>query len=364
MRLLQITASNVWRGHEQQIVYYYDEFQNKVEHQVLLCTPDTRLAEIAKEKNYNYYTLPYASGEKIKWIKKINQIVKEEKIDIILIHNSKAHTLSVVASLLFRLKIPMVFFRTLIKRVDTNFLRTWKYNYKYLKIVCVSQAVIDELKPAIKNPSTLSIVGSATDLDEFKNTKKSYKLHDELGLSHDAQLIANISAFVEFKDHYTFVRTVKLLKGKLPKAKFILIGKGELEDDIKTFAKEQGVDDVIIFLGFRKDIPEIFPDFDLFLFTSKLEPTGGVLLEAYASHVPIVASNAGGIPEVVVNGKTGLLCEKENPQAFADAVLKVMNDDILKQSFVENGYEHLKQNFTKQVIAEKMYQELKNALKK
>ena len=134
MRLLQITASNVWRGHEQQIVYYYDEFQNKVEHQVLLCTPDTRLAEIAKEKNYNYYTLPYASGEKIKWIKKINQIVKEEKIDIILIHNSKAHTLSVVASLLFRLKIPMVFFRTLIKRVDTNFLRTWKYNYKYLKI--------------------------------------------------------------------------------------------------------------------------------------------------------------------------------------------------------------------------------------
>jgi glycosyltransferase involved in cell wall biosynthesis len=362
MRLLQITASNVWRGHEQQIVYYYDEFDSKLEHQVLLCTPDTRLAEIAKEKNYNHHTLPYSSKNKWKWAKKIAQIVKDERIDLILIHNSKAHTLCVMASIIYGLKIPMVFFRTLIKRVDTNILRKWKYNYKYLvKIVCVSQAVIEELKPAINDVSRLSIVGSATNLEEFHRTKKSFKLHDELGLSHNTKLIANISAFVEFKDHYTFVKTVKLLKDKLENTKFILIGTGELQDDIKTFAKEQDVENDILFLGFRKDIPEIFPDFDLFLFTSKLEPTGGVLLEAYASHVPIVATNAAGIPEVVVNGKTGLLCEKENPQSFADAVLKLMNDFELREQLVKNGYEHLKENFTKEVIAKKMYRELLEA---
>ena len=90
------------------------------------------------------------------------------------------------------------------------------------------------------------------------------------------------------------------------------------------------------------------------MFTSKLEPTGGVLLEAYASHVPVIAAKAGGVPEVIVENETGLLCEKENPQAFADAVMKLVNNPELKKSLVEKGYNYLLENFTKEVITEKM----------
>src|SRR5690606_16349401 len=130
MRLLQITASNDWRRHEQQIVYNFDEFNTKIEHQVLLYPTNTRLADIHEQKTYTYYCLPYNSKSKKLWISNINKIVKEHKIDVILIHNSKAHTLCIMHSLLYRSKIPMVFFRTLIKKVDTNPLRKWKYNYK------------------------------------------------------------------------------------------------------------------------------------------------------------------------------------------------------------------------------------------
>ncbi|KAA5824417.1 glycosyltransferase family 4 protein [Algibacter amylolyticus] len=359
MRLLQITASSVWRGHEQQIVYYYDAFDSKIEHQVLICPTETKLAEIAASKNYNVHALPLKSEYSRSWIKKIKQVVKEEKIDLVLIHNSTAHTLCVIASLLSIKKTPLVFFRTLIKDIATNPLRKWKYNYKHLvKLICVSQAVIDVLGPSIKDHSRFSIVGSATNLDDFKLTSKSYKLHDELGLPHTTQLIANISAFVPFKDHFTFVKTVSILKDKLPNAKFLLIGTGKMEDEIKAFTKELGLENHILFLGFRNDIPEIFADFDLFLFTSKLEPTGGVLLEAYASHVPIVATNAAGIPEVVNHNQTGLLCEKENPESFAEAVLTVLENKEQKEKFIKNGFKHLKENFTKEVITEKMYDEL------
>lgn len=365
MRLLQISASNVWRGHEQQIVYYYDEFRNKIEHQVLLCTPHTRLAEIAAEKGYNYHTLPFTSEYDRKWMRKIAEIVKKDKIDIILIHNSTAHTLCVMASLFYGVKVPMVFFRTLIKRVDTNFFRKWKYNYTGLrKIVCVSEAVRESLLPAIKDPSRLSIVGSATNLEEFHIRHKRGVLQKELGLDDDTLVIANISAFVGFKDHPTFISAAAILRPQLGKVKFVLIGTGELEDEMKALAKEKGLEDDIIFLGFRKDIPEIFPDFDIFMFTSKLEPTGGVLLEAYASHVPVIAAKAGGVPEVVVDGKTGLLCEKENPQAFADAAMLLINDPSLREQLVKNGYEHLLANFTKDVIAEKMRHELTEVYEK
>jgi len=361
MRLLQITASSVWRGHEQQIVYYYDAFETKIEHQVLICPTETKLADIATSKKYNVHTLPLESEYSRSWIKKIKQVIKDEKIDFILIHNSTAHTLCVIASLLSIKKTPMVFFRTLIKNIATNPLRKWKYNYKHIvKLICVSQAVIDILKPSIKDHSRFSIVGSATNLDDFKHTSKSYKLHDELGLSHKTQIIANISAFVSFKDHFTFVKTANILKDKLPNAKFLLIGTGNMEDEIKAFTKKLRLENHILFLGFRNDISEIFADFDLFLFTSKLEPTGGVLLEAYASHVPIVATNAAGIPEVVNHNETGLLCEKENPEAFAEAALTILENNTLREKFIKNGYQHLKNNFTKEVITEKMYKELEN----
>lgn len=363
MRLLQITASNVWRGHEQQIVYYYDEFDSKIEHQVLLCPTNTRLAEIAEEKEYIFYDLPDYSKSKKLWISSINKIIKEHHIDIILIHNSKAHTLCIMHSLLYRSKIPMVFFRTLIKKIDTNALRKWKYNYKHLKkLVCVSQAVIDVLKPAIKDHSRFSIVGSATDISEFPKKEASGLLHREFNLPEETILIGNISAFVPFKDHHTFVNAAKIIKSKKENVKFILVGKGELEDDIKAYVKELGLEHDFIFTGFRKDIPEIFPEFDVLMFTSKLEPTGGVLLEAYNCQVPIVATNYGGIPEVVEDGKTGILCEKENAEDFADATLKILEDKNLSDQLVLNGEKHLLANFTKEIIAEKMLKELQDVL--
>lgn len=360
MRLLQITASKVWRGHEQQIIYYYDEFASKIEHQVLLCPTGTRLSEIASEKEYNLFTLPYKSEYDKKWVQLIHKIVKREQIDIILIHNSSAHTLCVLHSIFYRSKIPLIFFRTLIKKIDTNYLRKWKYNYKYLrKIVCVSQAVIDVLKPAIKDHTRLSIVGSATDLTEFPKKAATGVLHKEFNLPENTILIGNVSAFVPFKDHYTFVNAALLIKKEIPNVKFILIGKGKLEDDIKSHVNELGLSGDFIFTGFRNDIPELFPEFDVFLFTSKLEPTGGVLLEAYNCHVPIVATNYGGIPEVVIDGKTGLLCTKEDPKDFAEKTVKLLKDKELSYQLTQAGYKRLTEYFTKEVIALKMLNELK-----
>ncbi|XCF07369.1 glycosyltransferase family 4 protein [Tamlana crocina] len=364
MRLLQITASNVWRGHEQQIVYYYEAFNPRIEHQVLICPSQTKLSEIAEEKNFNVHSIPLKSEYSFSWIKKIKQIVREEKIDLILIHSSRAHTLCVISSILSSKKIPLVFFRTLIKDISKRKLSKLKYNYKYLvKLICVSQAVVDALKPSIKNHSRFSIVGSATDLAEFPKKEATGVLHKEFNLKHDTILIGNISAFVPFKDHYTFVDAAKLIKSELSNVKFFLIGTGKLENEIKDYVEKQGLKSDFVFTGFRQDIPEIFPELDLFMFTSKLEPTGGVLLEAYNCHVPIIATNAGGIPEVIVNGKTGILCEKENAKDFAKKALEVLNNKDLKIELIENGFKHLKENFTKEIITDKMYVELEKAYK-
>ena len=363
MKLLQITASKVWRGHEQKIIYLYEAYDEKqsFEDQFIVCGKDTPIYEVATNKNMQVIGFDFKSEYDFKFAKELSKIVKEKNIDVVLMHNSKSHTLAVLAHLFYKLDAPLVLCRTLIRRVDTNFFRKWKYNYKGIKkIICVSEAVVDVLKYAVKDHSKLSVVGSVTDIDKFKKQHSTGLIHEEFNIPKDYKIIGNIAAFTGFKDHYTWVDTVKILvKRNIFKAKYILVGIGELEEDLKQYVSDNNLNDHIIFAGFRKDIPNILPEFDLFLFTSNNEPTGGVLLESYACKVPIVAANAGGIPEVIVDNKTGLLAEVGNAVDFADKVEHLMNDEKLQKQLIENGYQHLKDNFTKDVISAKFYEELK-----
>ncbi|MDG5492366.1 glycosyltransferase family 4 protein [Psychroserpens sp. SPM9] len=363
MKLLQITASPVWRGHEQKIIYLYEAYRdnNTFEDQYIVCANNTPIYEVAKEKGMQVIGFDFKSEYDFKFAKQLSKIVKEKDIDVVLMHNSTAHTLAVLSHKFYKMPAPLVLCRTLIRRVDTNALRKWKYNYKGIKkILCVSQAVVDVLKFAVKDHHKLSIIGSVTDLEKFKKQAPNGMLHEQFNIPKDYKIIGNIAAFTGFKDHYTWVDAVELLvKRQAVKAKYILVGIGELEEDIKKYVADKHLNDHIIFAGFRKDIPDLLPEFDLFMFTSNNEPTGGVLLESYACKVPIVAANAGGIPEVIVDNKTGLLAEVGNPVDFADKVELLINNENLQKELVNNGYQHLKDNFTKAVISQKFYEALK-----
>ena len=362
MNLLQITISQVWRGHEQKIIYLYEAFENNpgIGNQYIFCAKDTPIHTIAVEKNMQVIGLDVSSKYDFKIARQISKFIKEHEIDIVFIHSSKAHTLAVISHLVFKHSAKLVLCRTLIKRVDTNFFRKWKYNYKGIKkIICVSNPVVDVLKFAVKDHSKMCVVGSVTDIDKFTKTKKNGLLNKEFNIPEDHKIIGNIAEFTGFKDHYTWIDTVKeLVKRNSFKATYILVGKGSLENDIRDYVHEKNLEAHIIFAGFRKDIPELLPELDLFMFTSNNEPTGGVLLEAYACRVPIIAANAGGIPEVVINNETGLLAEVGNPTDFADKVEFLISKPSLQKKLSENGYQYLIGNFTKKVIAEKMYNEL------
>lgn len=366
MRLIQVTASRVWRGHEQKIIYLYEAFKKYgyVEDQWIVCPKDSEIYQVATEKNMQAIGLEVKSEYDLKFAKALKQIAVKNKADIVFIHNSKSHTLAVLSHLLFGLNIPLVLCRTLIKRVDTNFFRKWKYNYKGIeKIICVSNPVVETLKFAVNDHSKLCVVGSVTDIEKFPKKESTGLLHKEFNIPEDYKIIGNIAEFTGFKDHYTWVDTVEILvKENQLKAKYILVGKGKLEAEIRQYVDDKGLTDHIIFAGFRRDVPEILPEFDLFLFTSNNEPTGGVLLEAYACNVPIVAANAGGISEVVVDGETGLLAKVGNGRDFAEKVMTLIDNKDLQQKFITNGYQYLLDNFTKEVIAKKMFNELQNVL--
>jgi glycosyltransferase involved in cell wall biosynthesis len=365
MRLIHFTASKGWRGHEQKIIYLYEAFRDfgYVEAQWLVCREDSDIYKAASEKGFNIIPFAYKSEYDFKMARRLREISDQNRADIVFIHSSQAHTIAVLSAVFCGLKTPLVLCRTLIKKIDTNFFRKWKYNYPGIrKIICVSQPVVDVLKPAIRDHSRLCIVGSVTDIAKYDKPASGI-LRREFNIPDDYKIVGNVSAFVPVKDHVTFVDAAEELSKRGIKAKYILIGDGPLEDETKALVKSKGLENDVIFAGFRKDVPDILPELDLFLFTSSNEATGSVVLEAYGARVPSVAARAGGTSEVLVDGKTGFLAEVKNPVDFADKAEKILTDNVLAKSFADAGYGFLKANFTKEVIAKKMFDALDAVLK-
>lgn len=357
MQLIHFTASNVWRGHEQMIIDIYESFRDNglVENQLIVCTTDSEIFKVATERNLQVQAFDFKSEYDLKFAKKFKKIVDEYGADVILIHNSKAHTISVLSSVFFGLKVPMVLCRTLIENIGTNFFRKYKYNYKGIKkIICISEPVVEILKPSIKDHDRMTVIGSVVDTDRFIHNKKNGFLHKEFNIPLEYKIIGNISAFSKVKDHYTWVNIVEELFKRGIKAKYILIGEGPLELEIKNYVKSKGLENEVIFAGFRNDVQKCLPEFDLFLFTSKSEATGGVILESYACNVPVVASRAGGIPTVLMDNETGLLAEVGNPIDFADKSERLINNKEMQDKFIKKGYDFLMATSTRLIIGAKI----------
>lgn len=361
MNLIHFTTSNVWRGHEQMIVDLYESFRDNkfVDNQVIICPATSPLYKIATARNLHVQAFDFKSEYDLKFAKKFKKIVDSFGANVVVIHNSKAHTISVLSAMFYGLNVPLVLCRTLIKNIGTNFLRKYKYNYKGIKkIVCVSEAVVEILKPSIKNHDAMTVIGSVVDTERFINNAKNGFLHREFNIPLDYKIIGNVSAFCKVKDHYTWIDTVELLYKRGLKAKYILIGEGSLEAEIKTYVKSKGLENEVIFAGFRADVHKCIPELDLFLFTSKNEATGGVVLESYACKVPVVAANAGGIPTVLTDNETGLLAEVGNPIDFADKVEILINNKTMQDKFVKNGFDFLMATSTRFVIGTKFLEVL------
>ncbi len=355
--ILHISTAKTWRGGEQQLTYLYEELNTKNIQQTLLCVKNSVLEQYFISKTYKYYSVRKGSNINILFARKVREICRELEIDIIHVHDSHAHSFALLAANFFGNDIPVVVSR----RVDFPIKSKRKYNHPNIrKILCVSDAIREITGRDIANKSVLITVYSGIDLDRFKAGGEFSILREEYNIPPDIKLIGNVAALAPHKDYFTFLDTAELLlKEDLP-ARFFIIGEGKLEEQLKRYAQDKRLNDHVIFTGFRNDIPRILPELDLFLTTSETEGLGTIILDAFASRVPVVATDAGGIPEIVEDNVTGILGGVKRPETLADGVKRILSDRALRDRIVLRAYEKVK-SFTKEVMADKtlkVYQDI------
>jgi glycosyltransferase involved in cell wall biosynthesis len=208
------------------------------------------------------------------------------------------------------------------------------------------------VEPFIADKNKLSVIYSGIDLKKQWNPVGKRSLHEELEVAEGIPIVANISAIAPHKDYFTFVAVAEYVLKKMD-CRFLIIGAdGGEEKVIKKQITDKNLREHIIFAGFRTDIPFVLSNLSALLFTSKTEGLGTTVLDAFANGTPVIATMAGGIPEIVRHNETGMTAPVGNVEALSELLLRVLTDESLKNRLIKNAANFVK-DFSKEKMAEK-----------
>jgi glycosyltransferase involved in cell wall biosynthesis len=223
------------------------------------------------------------------------------------------------------------------------------------KVVCVSKAIAGIMKAAGTAAAKLAVIpdGLPVTAEESKwaaieanrfsppspDERAAFRkaLAAEFNFPGEAMLIGNLAALVPHKDHDTLLAAALIVLLQRPKVKFLIAGRGPEEANLFESIKRMGLAGKVLLLGHRPDPVPLLKALDVYVQSSWGEGMGSVLIEAAACGIPIAATTAGGIPEVVESGETGLLVAPRNPEALAAALTRLIDDKELRGRLAAEG---------------------------
>lgn len=215
-------------------------------------------------------------------------------------------------------------------------------SFKVSKYICVSESAQKVLMERNKiNKEKTVVIKNGIDLGKFNNHKDKNEIIKSLNINiaEEDFIVGCIGNFRRAKGQDILLEAYNKLK-KYNDIKYVFVGDGELREYYEKLISNYGIEENVIMLGVREDIQDIIKIFNIMVVPSRWEGFGLVVLEAMASHVPVIASNVDGLLELVKDGFNGILFEKENSEDLANKILILKDNKFIRESLTDNAYKY------------------------
>jgi glycosyltransferase involved in cell wall biosynthesis len=223
------------------------------------------------------------------------------------------------------------------------------------RMVALTDGEMDDyINLSVCSPEKLLKIHSGVAVEQFMQSNGNrVEKRRSLGLDQNEAVIGFVGWLLPIKGPDYLLKAMDYVWHEHPETSLVLVGKGDLDVDLRAEALRKNVNGKVKFLGWREDIDEIMPIFDMLVLPSLNEGMGRVLVEAMAAGKPVVASEVGGIPDLVRHGETGYLVPPADEKALADGIKKLLDDPERAKQMGQRGKEYCRQ-FSLEAMIEKL----------
>jgi glycosyltransferase involved in cell wall biosynthesis len=213
------------------------------------------------------------------------------------------------------------------------------------RLVAVSQAICRKLEWEGRTGIPIELIYNGVDLQRYDHQEPCCTLPEEYGMEPGSQIVGVVARLEPEKGHPTLLEAWPAVLRAVPDAYLLIVGEGSRRDSLEAQARELRIAHRVVFTGRRDDVPAVTAALDVAVLPSYREAQGLTILEAMALSRPVVASNVGGIPEMVEDGITGLLVPPRDAEALTAAIVRLLTDHSLADMLGRAGHDLVHDRF-------------------
>jgi glycosyltransferase involved in cell wall biosynthesis len=334
IRIQHVDLHRGWGGGQSQLLLLARELAALGHEQAIVALEGGALAGRAAAEGFHVLELRRRSEIDPRAVLALRALAARFRPHVLHAHDPHGHAIAALAGRLLRPRPAVVAHR----RVDSPIRRhppsRWKYRRGADRLIAVSRHVESVLLAGGAPPERVVVLHDAVGRPSSVRTEPP--LRARIGAPAGAPLVVTFASTAARKDHPTLIDAAARLRPRDPPTRWVVLGgAGASHEGLRTRVRARGLAERLHYVGFLADGRAYLPDADAFALTSKTEALGSSILEAMAAGVPVVATRAGGIPEIVVDGATGLLAPVGDPAAVARAIDRLLDDRGLARRLAE-----------------------------
>lgn len=314
----------------------------------MLCQPHAQLRQYLEQDGFVVHTVRMKKGLDF-WrnLFRLRRFFKTHRYDVV---NTASRIDTLQVGIPARLAgIPLVVRSRHLARPIGSLL-----TYKWIphRLITVSEFVRKQITDRGIDPDHVDIAPPAVNMPD---PLPPQKLRHELGLQADDRIVGSIAVLRRPKGMDALIEAMSPLLKADARTHLVIVGDGGVMDELQAQVQQAGLTQQVHFLGNRNDVPELVGDFDVFALATHTESAGAVFAEAAAARVPVVGTRVGGVPEMMIEGESGLLVPLGDVPALTQAIASLLDNPELRQKMGEAGYQYCiaENRFTLKALREK-----------
>jgi glycosyltransferase involved in cell wall biosynthesis len=337
IRVLHLDTELGWRGGQQQAYYLHKGLCDMGVHSDFACRKASELQNRLQEEQLPYQSFRYWGEADILAGSSLAAYARKQEINLLHLHSGHALSWGLSAKFFYP-SLKLVAARRVDFPIQKNKLSQAKYHSPKLDaLVAISENIRKVLLTDGIAPDKISLIHSGVDIHRFEQDEPAVDFRQKFGIPADAILVGTVAAFVAHKDYPNLITAAAIAKAANPKLCFMALGDGVKLSEMKMLARDLGIADSFLFMGYQERIGSFLKAFDIFVLASKKEGLGTSVLDAMSVGLPVIGTKAGGIAEMIEDKLSGLLVEKRNPESLAEAILGLADSPDARVQMGENA---------------------------